>query len=90
MIYCGAVGVFTVLGAFIYMLLRVNTQNHEIIVRLSHTLAVYQAAKEGDMDTARLMAAVTREPVSSAGAKQPQGAVTEEEVETGILITQEM
>jgi len=59
------------------------------LMRAVHTLAVYQAAKEGDMDTARLMAAVTREPVSSAGAKQPQGAVMEEEVETGILITQE-
>ena len=82
----GVIGVLLGMLVFLILLLRAVCQAHETIVRLSHTLAIYQAAKKGDMDTARIMAAVktrppVREPSVSAGAP-------EEETETGVTITQ--
>jgi hypothetical protein len=68
----------------------INKQNEKLFQQLSmasHSLAIYSTAKEGDFDTARIMAAVKREaektkPPVSAGAKQkqPEGVVFTEGV----------
>ena len=59
-----------------------NKRLQDALFQSNQTLAVHQAAKSGDFETARLMAAVKREaektkPPVSAGAKpkQPEGVV---------------
>jgi hypothetical protein len=82
---------FTVIYAWTLFLgasdiLQLNKSNRPLRKELSealHSLAVYNAAKEGDMDTARLMAAYSKtKPPVSAGAKEKPKPMT------GLTITQ--
>lgn len=59
-----------------------NNRLREELLIANHSLAIYNAAKEGDLDTARLMAAHSRDlvktkpPVPSAGAKENEKPMT--------------
>jgi hypothetical protein len=67
------------LTIIIFALLRDNVKLRQELSNALHSLAVSVAAREGDFDSARLMAAVKRDelmiktrPPVSAGAKQKQ------------------
>jgi hypothetical protein len=65
---------------------KMRDQNHQNIMKMARSLSVYCAAKEGDLDTARLMAVVKREaertkpPVSAGAKEEPTGVVFTEGV----------
>ena len=67
---------------------RISKENAKLRRELSdslHMLTVYSAAKEGDMDTARIVAAAKRDMVRT---KPPVSAGAKPKESTGIRITQ--
>jgi hypothetical protein len=82
--------ILCIVAMLLYVIAKLARRNDsltEALMTAARTLAVYQAAREGDLDTARLMAAVNRDatktkPPLSAGAKP------EEPKLNGVVITQ--
>ena len=82
--------ILSIVAMLLYVIAKLAKQNTSLTAELmtaARILSVHQAAKEGDINTARLMAAVNRDektkPLVSAGAKNK-----EETEPTGIVITQ--
>ena len=63
-----------------------NRELRAALSRAMHSLSVYNAAKEGDLDTARIMVAVKRD--DEKPKTKPPSAGAKESKATGIVITE--